>query len=318
MSKKYLKTLPPGFTSIVKNKSNTNTAICPYFYAHSKDEIDTNLLITLHGMGDQASPIHHNFAMKMDLPQTAVLSLDASLVVKKRRFVELPLEMGYTWFVEHDLSMEGLMRASSIAESTGNPFQFSYLDVSDSRRIESLRNAIDCMMIIIKSLTDGDASSWPLKNVFVFGYSCGAALAAEVALERVRCGLDPLGGVICVAGGARSRSLSPSLGKLTSMLTPILIIVGSNDGLYTVSDAKKFLTVYKDVSEDREKNIKANVDNLPIQLYIKQGKGHDMIRSREEMEQLMKFFAERLVKRMIGMEEQGWIEASNASSVIKR
>lgn len=51
-----------------------------FSYRHSKDGIDTNLLILLHGLGDTLEPFDR-LAASLALPQTATLTIQGTLQV---------------------------------------------------------------------------------------------------------------------------------------------------------------------------------------------------------------------------------------------
>ena len=278
-------------------------------------------------MGDTChGSLHHSFAKGMALPQTALLSLDAS----HKQFIELPFQLGYTWFIEHDFSMEGLMKSLSVVEDAAVPSSSPFSDLTrlprdHPLRVQSLNRAVDCLQEIILALTTTSSCCWSPERVFVFGYSCGASLAAELALDRAKRKLPALGGVIAVAGGATpiiqrddDYCLNSPFNINEVTLTPLLIIAGSKDTSFTSSDARLSAKMYDQllsISGNKEDTAgDESKENDMVRLFIKQGKKHDMIRSKEEMEHVMQFFAKRLVRRMVHMEEQGWKEVSASVS----
>ena len=300
----YHKDLPKSFCDRI-------TSNC-YSFSHSCDDIDTNLLIFFHGMGDSCrGSLCNSFAKGMQLPQTALLSLDASLILKcndsQRQgehlgFVELPFDLGYTWFLEHDLSMDGLMKSLSVSQQ-GNNSLFSdliRLSYSNSTRIKSLKRAVDIIQMVIDSLTD----TWSTDRMFLFGYSCGASLAAEVSCERALNKMPKMGGAIAVAGGPslQQNSFRRKEEYNDCGVTPLLIIAGSKDTSFPVSRANECVRIYNIMPHNQSNNVPR------AQVYVKKGKEHDMIRSKDEMDQVMKFFAKHLVRRMIEFEKQGFEE----------
>ena len=147
---------------IVESSSSSNK----YNYRHSSDGIDTNLLIFLHGAGDTHVPFD-TLGQTMQLPQTATLSLSASIAVPtttlnnddydsstttKRSgnnggstptststsssFVSLPFGLGSTWFEEMDYQVTG-----------------EILPKNHPRRLSSLSRAVTMLDLILCSLT---------------------------------------------------------------------------------------------------------------------------------------------------------------------
>ena len=105
------KELPKRTKQILGSESSSM-----YQYNHSRDGVDENLLIFFHGAGDSHLP-YDTLGKKMELPQTATLSLSAALSLNNlsnespttarknsSKFVELPFGLGYTWFEEMDYS----------------------------------------------------------------------------------------------------------------------------------------------------------------------------------------------------------------------
>ena len=289
--------LPSSFTSLVSNNDG-------YIYSHSNDSVDSNLLLVLHGMGDRAAPLH-KFAERMELPQTAVLSLDASVKLNGRDgFMKLPFDLGHTWFLEHDLSVEAIMKsfgASGMADDNGSFPALTYLNGSDVDRKKSLKRAVKNFHLILEELF----KVWTAGEIFIFGYSCGACFAADMALFRAKNRLDPLGGIVCVAGGFRGGNNSfkdeAKDGRTACRFTPILIVCGSKDASFSVENARTAEKMYDLLMQGKR-------DDCEVKLVIVRGKKHGMIQSRDEMEPVMEFFSKHLRRRMIGLEDQGWIE----------
>jgi len=261
-----------------------------YLYRHSSDKVDTNLLILLHGAGDSHIK-YHALAKKMTLPQTASMSLSANAM--DNSFVTLPFGLGCTWFAEMDYE-------------TGITLQ-----PNDPRRISSLRHATSKLNTLIERLIEeGD---WVPERIFLFGFSSGACLAMETCFNRTIERKRPLGGAVCVAGGIRcfntfSEEPKDSTRKQKE-LTPLLIIGGSDDEVFPPSAVKTAEEIYNSqVSCEAEKG-------KYIHTYIEDGKGHAMIGGPNEMKTLMKFFAEKMVRRMMAME--GWSEVATGHSMGK-
>lgn len=253
-----------------------------YTYNHSHDGIDTNLLIFFHGAGDSHVPFD-SLGRQMKLPQTAILSLSASMRMKlppslkqqssssSSSFIELPFGLGYTWFEEMDYKLTG-----------------EVLTNDHPQRIQSLRHAVMSLDILLSSLTDdqNDESSWIPERIFLFGFSSGACLAMELCrLWKLKCRM-PFGGCICIGGGIKTITLTDNDSD-TSTATDVLIITGSKDTTFKPRHAQETKSYY---------------DASKIKIHIQEGKGHGMIESRREMQVVMEFLSKRLVRRMTSME----------------
>jgi len=288
--------------------------------------VDTNLLILLHGAGDDHRP-YHTFAKRMELPQTASLSLHASSMSKEdgsSGFVTLPFGLGHTWFQEMDYEVDG-----------------SVLQLDDKRRINSLEHAVEKLNLLIDNLASssssskggsteedsgrhdvgGASASWLPERIFLFGFSAGACLAMETCLDRMRKGRRALGGVVCVAGGIRGRSCHP-LSRSDEIkngdgggdnggrevTTPVLIVGRSEDETFPPSAVEEAVRGYNACAATVVPVPSAVRETRGASSYVREGKGHSMVGSPDEMRVVMKFFSKRLVRWMIGME--GWSEVT--------
>eukprot|EP00956_Cyclotella_meneghiniana_P001025 scaffold1229_cov49-Cyclotella_meneghiniana.AAC.3 len=270
-------TRPHPLTKDLPSSVKTYLLHNKYRYRHSSDGIDTNLLILFHGAGDSHEP-YDTLAQQMQLPQTATLALSA-------RNVELPLGLGYTWFNEMDC--------------LGNS-----LRPDDEMRLRSLRNAVDwlrhLLCLLIGSSRESDERLWIPERIFLLGFSAGACLTMELCqLWRVNDDHQPLGGAICVAGGVKTKTpFKTNDNNSGNNTTDVLIIVGSNDKIYSKDDAVKSKQLY---------------ESSKVQIHVQHSKGHSMFSSRSEMEVVMEFLSRRLVKRMVSMENM----TRNNLSIIK-
>ncbi|KAL9185326.1 hypothetical protein ACHAXT_003103 [Thalassiosira profunda] len=265
----FAKELPAATQKILGSESSNN-----YIYRHSADGVDENLLIFFQGAGDTNVPFD-TLGTKMQLPQTATLSISASASLQLSngvaKFVELPFGLGYTWFDEMDYMTTG-----------------ETLLKDHPRRLQSLNHAVEILEPLLCSLIGIDAdgggnandATWIPERVFLFGFSAGACLAMEICKVWMNAGRMPLGGAICVAGGISSKYTSEEHDKSTD----VLIVAGSNDTVYTKKDAQLSQKLY------------------PIAIVsLQKGKGHSMIESKGEMQVVMEFLSKRLVRRMISM-----------------
>ncbi len=263
-----------------------------YMYRHSSDKMDTNLLILFHGAGDSHLPFHA-LAKKMDIPQTASLSIHANSM--NQGFVTLPFDLGYTWFDEMDYTMTGTTYEAN------HPKRLSTLEEA-SEKIDDL--VLD--KIIMECNGNHGSSSWVPERIFLFGFSAGAAVVMNICHRRSILGKRSLGGAICIAGGwkgvvpppIRKHPLQERPSRKKPEYTPLLLMGGEKDQNYPVSILQNDAKLY---SMDKPADI--------VKTYIQKGKGHEMVRSKEEVECLMEFFAEKMVRRMIAME--GWSEVSS-------
>ena len=260
-----------------------------FIFRHSHDNIDENLIIFLHGAGDNHVPFD-KLGQSMKLPQTATLSLSASMKMElpdtsrqsnsSTTFIELPFGLGFTWFEEMDYQLTGDVLAND-----------------HPRRLNSLGCATSAMVVLLSSLTDKfapESSYWIPERVFLFGFSAGACLAMESCRLWRSQRRVPLGGAICIGGGIKTESL-PGYVAANSCCddekhkcTDVLLITGSNDTVFSHKQALISKCFY---------------DSTKVQIYNKHGKGHGMIESREEMQIVMEFLSKRLVRRMPSMED---------------
>jgi predicted esterase len=117
--------------------------------------------------------------------------------------------------------------------------------------------------------------------IFLFGFSTGACLDMELGLDRFVRGKRALGGAVCIAGGCIEQNKNDSANSKASEQTPVLIVGGSKDETFPPTAVKNAVETYNEV----------NSNTIPASVYIKEGKGHAMVQSPEEMEAVMKFFS---------------------------
>lgn len=275
---KYKKQLPLSIKNILSpNARIKSDRKANYMYRHSHDKVDTNLLILIHGAGDSHLP-YHALAKKMEMPQTATLSINANAMGEG--FVTLPFGLGYTWFEEMDYN-------------TGQ-----VLNLDNARRVVSLNNASDKLDQLIDRIMKED-EMWLPERVFLLGFSAGACVVMNVCYNRAQQGKRGLGGAICVAGGLKGRTMNDQSSIVVSPeFTPLLLMGGENDETYPSTmlqlDAKLYNTNHK--------------QDL-VRTFIQARKEHGMIKEKEEIKCIMEFFADKMVRRMIAME--GFSEVSS-------
>lgn len=285
-SKRYQKDLPLS----IKNFLSPNATIkahrrANYLYRHSHDKIDTNLLIFLHGAGDTHLP-YHELAKNMKLPQTATLSINANSMGGS--FVTLPFDLGCTWFEEMNYQ-------------TGD-----VLSVCDSKRITSLNHACEKLDALIDKIS-GETQSWIPERVFLFGFSAGACAIMHICCDRRQSGKRPLGGAICVAGGLNGitkKSQTSNNNNMTIESTPLLLIGGENDQSYPISVMDRDGLLYRTCND--------SINNVSVKTFVQSGKGHEMIKHREETKCIMEFLGEKMIRRSMAME--GFSEVTSFDS----
>mmetsp|Transcript_16422 Transcript_16422/g.28450 ORF Transcript_16422/g.28450 Transcript_16422/m.28450 type:complete len:286 (+) Transcript_16422:13-870(+) len=220
---KYLFGLPEvilqGFSRFQKPEIYSLPAAFKRFaYIRSRDGVDENILILLHGLGDS----HANFAKlfkQMDLPQTAGLAVTAP--------DELPLNMGYTWFPAFEPDGE------LIIYSPG-----------ERRRLDGLSETRKRMEGLIENLLQ---RGWRSKNIFLLGFSQGGT----VALDLVCNSSHPLGGVVAVAATLLEEQLRSGVPSRPSKRdSPVLLLHGSHDSVVPLSLARLNRDVLKGVLQD--------------------------------------------------------------------
>jgi len=257
-----------------------------FLFRHSCDGIDSNLLVLLHGAGDSHKPFHE-LSRRMQLPQTASLSIHASSC--DNGFTTLPFNLGSSWFEEMDYG-------------TGDA-----LPNNHCRRVRSLSAAAGRLIEILHSLfavdDEGLNEGWNPERIFLFGYSSGACLVMETCLRMVINAERPLGGGICVAGGVKCElplDASKDSALVNEGCTSILLIVGSDDSAFPPPAARRALEIYHDACKSSIGTSMHGLDSSadPVTIYIKKGKGHTMVNSKEEMRSIMEFFSQRLVREM--------------------
>lgn len=126
---------------------------------NSEDGINSNVLILLQGFGDTSSNFS-KFAQKMQLPQTALVTMNAPVVIE-----------GFGgWFEKIDML-------------TGDEIPF------DSVK-DSVRKTSDMISLYI---SENLMKTWPAERIFVLGFGDGG----EVAVNIGKC--IPIGGIVSIS-----------------------------------------------------------------------------------------------------------------------
>jgi len=241
-----------------------------YLYRHAapNNAPNTNLCLFLHGAGDT----HTKFdalAQQMALPQTACLSIQAV------HHIQLPFNLGTTWFQEIDFA-------------TGDT-----LPIQHPKRIQSLQKAVQWLTRLLHYCCNncGDTNGgWPAERIFLLGYGAGACLVMETcaaAAASDTASTTIYGGAVCIGGGIRvaadhDSKPSGSNSNNTETKTPILLMVGERDEYFTPQNAQEAARAY---------------GNENVQIHLERNKGQGMIQNADEMRVVMQFFADRLVRQ---------------------
>ncbi|CAI5723734.1 hypothetical protein KXD40_000704 [Peronospora effusa] len=235
---------------------------------HTSAPVAQNVLIFLHGRGDSHEPFAR-LGKQMELPQTAVISLRAPQ--------ELPFGLGFTWMNDLDSIGDVILPVTSHKQR--------------SQSLEMARDYIWSFLCVLH-----DRYSWSYSRLFVFGFSQGACVAFHLAMTLPR---DVrLGGMVLVSGGAiAGPHLSSSSSQGGAAATPMLQVTGAADDVYPAALAEQSRREFK----------RRYSQEAAIKLFtslVRPGKGHAMIDSREDMQQVMSFFSKHLYLRNIALENR--------------
>uniref|UniRef100_A0A7S3QK42 Phospholipase/carboxylesterase/thioesterase domain-containing protein n=1 Tax=Chaetoceros debilis TaxID=122233 RepID=A0A7S3QK42_9STRA len=262
-----------------------------YLYRHSHDKIDTNLLVFLHGAGDSHT-IYHALGRKLSIPQCATLSLHASCMNDSNErdgrdkcgFEALPFGLGWSWFQEMDYNTGlPLNKTSSCYKS------------SLERAATQLDNLLDDLTSIGEE-DDSSSGGWIPERIFLFGFSAGACLAMQTCAHRIQKTKRPLGGAMCIAGGARIvDNVTDNEDGIDA--TPVLLVVGEKDQKFQTSDAKEAASRYNNSIHNN--GVKTSVAKIHI---VKGKKEHVMMNTQEEVRAVMEFCGENMIRRTMAME----------------
>ncbi|KAI8905625.1 Alpha/Beta hydrolase protein [Gorgonomyces haynaldii] len=186
-------------------------------FAKEKAHMDpkNNALILLHGFGDNAQNFKQ-FGLKMQLPQTKVISLEAQCPVPF-----MPEVKG--WFPKFSMDGEELNVKSAVVKSG--------LDKSRQEIIRFLKENV---------LGDGK-DRFPPERVFFLGFSQGGTMAVDVGLNL------KIGGVISISGWVEPEWYQ------TTLKTPVLITQGTD---LTPASLEKKIQWLKDRTEFQAKFFK--------------------------------------------------------------
>ena len=283
----------PNFANYYKkpiDKTTIPTDFSNFHYLPTKDEIFTNLLIILHGLGDTLDNFK-SFGAKLSIPQCSILTLQAPDI--------LPFECGYSWY--------------PIFEENGEMIRPTK---KETRRLFGLQKSRKAIVKLISRLINDFGYS--AENIFLFGYSQGGVVCvdfllnymAEKELEKI----TSFGGCVAIAdsvieeylllygNNVLNRNNNSELvdqnfpfllrnqnNNLSTELTPLFLSVGEKDDRISINQSHQkhqfLLSIYSIYqSENRIK-------------FFQFPKGHQMINSQEEAKEMHKFFSDNMILR---------------------
>ncbi|KAI8622675.1 Alpha/Beta hydrolase protein [Chytriomyces sp. MP71] len=240
-----------------------------FTFLPSSDGVDEHLLVLFHGLGD----LHSNFArfgQRMNLPQTAVLSLGGPCLIPGMEQSE-----GSGWFPAFDL----------YGNDIPPNIQFAVNGMLKTREIvvEFLEHCV---------FVPGRWKGSPSK-VFLFGFSQGGCAAIDIAMAlSAKMPQFVVGGVISIAGW-----IEPGMGadlKSNATDLDLLIVQGNKDDIVPYSG-----------HEGKHKHLQSLLnDPKNCELVVIDGKDHCLPgKDRVEMLRVMTFLSTRMTLRNIKMED---------------
>eukprot|EP00808_Paulinella_micropora_P003355 g74559.t1 len=268
----------------VMTQSLAPQGLCHFQYVKSPDQIDSNLLILFHGMGDtEASYVA--FARALQLPQTAVIALRAPL--------PLPMDLGWMWF--------------QAFEADGFPINPT---ASEKRRLSSLASTRARLSEFLKTLIR--ECGWAKERIFLMGFSAGAQTAIAWAMQEDSPGR--FGGIICISSslmeevvaqaeyrkqkGETKRLLPGELGE-----TPVFVTHGTQDARVPLAVAQNHHKLLVQHVASGLSRSKTSITKAEAQVQFRSyRKGHEMINSKEEAKDLVRFFSRHLYLRSAALE----------------
>ncbi|KAG7670686.1 hypothetical protein Ndes2526B_g00472 [Nannochloris sp. 'desiccata'] len=238
-------------------------ATAPFHQVPSIDTIDENLLLLLHGLGDNPRPFS-SLAKTLELPQTSYLALGAPH--------EVPLsDGGRSWFTVWDPTFELIEGRQG-----------------EERRIRSMHSTIDGLEQLLMHLNVH--CGWDSRKIHLFGFSQGGTVAMELARRCAAQG-KVLGSCVAIASGLLEEQLyeEGSFNDITHNSDtkdklPVLLLHGDKDAV---------------VSRRRVGGTEALLksEGFSVELHSIPGKGHAMLNSETETRIVMEFWAKHLSNR---------------------
>ncbi|KAI8897480.1 Phospholipase/carboxylesterase/thioesterase [Globomyces pollinis-pini] len=174
----------------------------PHFKA-SKEGVNSNLLILLHGLGD--TPVNFlKFGTGMQLPQTAIVSLKGPHPIPF-------FDEGSGWFPVVKMSLILEMEHDHPVVKAG---------------IKKSRDLLSKFLKTCVFLSESNLGGWPPERVFLLGFSNGGTISLDLLLSgQIDNKSINLGGVISISGWLFNNYLQES----QPCKVPICITQGKND-----------------------------------------------------------------------------------------
>ncbi|KAG0372798.1 hypothetical protein BGX24_012568 [Mortierella sp. AD032] len=195
--------------SLRKPAPHVTSTTLKFKYIPSIDNVDENLVIFFHGLGDKIEPNFTKLAKSLQLPQTAAVCIQAPTPVP---YLE---EEGYQWFPSFN-NMTGELLGPEAPERI--------LQVKNLVRPELVSFLNHCV----------NHCGFNSRHIVLFGFSQGA----EIALDLAAFGGMNLRAVISIAGYLMEESQNAN--AVTSPLTTkVMVIQGDKDSTRTVKEAKE-------------------------------------------------------------------------------
>ena len=230
-----------------------------------------NLLVLLHGLGDEPEPFA-KFARKMALPQTAALALRAPLPLPAG------IEIGRAWF--DSFEADGAL----IAPKSG-----------ERRRVRSLEQTCAKLRALVALLR---SSGWAHERIFLLGFAQGGSAALAYALRSEH----RLGGVASVCGHvlpeSEDRAAAPAARQ-----TPMLVLAGERDAQTPAADARRLFDRLKTRVVDARPADGGAAAAAELEFFALAGNRGEMPRDEASMRPLMAWFARHLDLRSKALEE---------------
>ncbi|RUS17369.1 Alpha/Beta hydrolase protein [Endogone sp. FLAS-F59071] len=258
---------PPNIPKVLNVKPPKPSATPLKFkYTPSRDGVDLNLLILLHGLGDTEKPFAQ-LGEKLQLPQTATLAIRAPTPIPF-------LDDGFQWFPAFNLS-------------TGED-----LPATHPSRLEGLHATRTLLSTFLTTHLVPHCGFDP-SCIFIFGFSQGGSVALDLALFGET---RNLGGVVSVMGYLLDMQVEGGNKEKVAENAyegAVLVLQGEKDeqlGGKAVGE-KKFEQLKQFCSPDAKLS----------QLFIPK-KGHQMPNSEREWHAIHTFFAAHLARRNLQLE----------------
>ncbi|GAA5995983.1 alpha/beta hydrolase [Rhodotorula paludigena] len=252
-------------------------------YSPSRDGVDANLVILLHGLGDTSTPFAR-LGQQLNLPQTAVLSLQAP------ERVPLLEEEAYQWWDSFDALGEIIPNPNPSATLHLLKKLLAYLTAPTSPSASASPAS--------KPAAAPAGCGWHPSQLHLFGYAQGGSCAGELALAWAR--EHP---VASSSLPSSSTSTSPvphrtdaHLGSLVAISAPLL----SHPTPSPVTRARTRALVVVRKPEERSVGVQSwekGFEGVRV-ARLEGGRGREgMPRGMDEWREIMRFWSEVLVRK---------------------